>query len=257
MELWLEEGAAETSEWKGESVLTFLELSCNQQQVCLVGAGQFLFYSTSARLASREWPHGDSANFHGSWAIFSPSLAAEKCCKETTTYNSCLHPVLIFLSWKEGPGCLGSRGSRLERAVVGTGRRFIAWEGAVGRVAWSTGHGVRLEVQRPGLLSTWITRIKETADWGNAQFWVPDTLSSLDCRTLFLSTAIPLTRPVLTSGITWNMSLWMNHLCHWNTLIHPPLVFSQPSADRSESGSWGEILPAPLWSAWVRNRRLS
>lgn len=33
----------------------------------------------------------------------------------------------------------------------------------MGRVAWCTGHGVRLEVQRPGLLSTWITRTKETA----------------------------------------------------------------------------------------------
>lgn len=123
------------SEWKGESILTFLELSCNRQQVCLVGAGQFLFYSPSARLASREWPHGDSANFHGSWAIFSPSLAAQKCCKETATYNSCLHPALVFLSWLEGPGCVGSRGSSLERIVVGTGRRSITWEGAMGRAA--------------------------------------------------------------------------------------------------------------------------
>lgn len=67
-----------------------------------------------------------------------------------------LHPALILLSWMEGPGCaaVGSRGSRLGRAVVGMGRRFITREGAVGKGSMVYWVWFRLGVQKPGLSSS-------------------------------------------------------------------------------------------------------
>lgn len=90
--------------------------------------------------------------------------------------------------------------------------------------------------------------------WGSAQFLVSDTFFSLDYRTLFLSTAIPLSSPVGLLEICF--SGWITSF-HWSTFIDLPLVLIQPSADSSKSGSWGQVLPAAHWSAWVRNRRLS
>lgn len=147
------------SKWNGVSVLTFLKLSCNRQQVCIVVPGQFLFSSTLSRLASREWPHGDSANFHGLGAhLF--SLLGSRNMRQGNCYLPLVassYPVL--LSWWRSQLCSCRHWqSKLERAVAGVERGLISQEGAMGRVEWSVGYGN----PEMWLSSSYVTWARET-----------------------------------------------------------------------------------------------
>lgn len=139
------------SEWKGESVLTFLELSAISSRFA-----SWVLASSCSTAHQQGWPaeNGLTGTLPTSMApgpSFLPPWQQEDAARKLlpTTHVLSL-PLFSWAGWK----VQGSRGGRLGRAVVGAGRRFITWERQ-----WegSTGHGVRLEVQRPGFLSTWFT----------------------------------------------------------------------------------------------------